>query len=172
MTNPAFQFDEYTVRPVNEKDREYLDLLIASDPLHWDCMDADFFLKIAPGEEAWAIEDGKGKVCLYFKTSLAVRLALLFANQTSNVANRDLLTKGLEWMEVILMRNKFREILFDTQGPALYAMARRRLGFREAQKGTLVKSLPVPGAVCPAPVATESVAGHWHHRPTSSQEAG
>jgi hypothetical protein len=171
-TEPIFHFDQYTVRPVGERDRRFLDKLIEADPLHKDCMDADFFLDLKPGEDAWAVEDGDSRVCLYFKTSTAVRLSMLFANQSSNTGNRDLLTKGMAWLEAMVICNKFREIIFDTKGPALAAMAKRRLGFLEAPNGTLVKLLPVPNARHQASDATEGVEGRWHHRPTALQEAG
>src|SRR5579864_4341362 len=110
MTEPIFDFDQYTVRPVGERDREFLTQLIAADPLHRDCIDPDFFLKLNPGEDAWAVEDANGKVWLYFKTSTAVRLSMLFANQSSNTGNRDVLTKGMAWLEAMVICNKFREI--------------------------------------------------------------
>lgn len=158
-----FSFDQYTVRPAGENDREYLAQLIGADPLHRDCMDPDFFLTLVPGEDAWGVENGQGRVVLYFKTSTAVRLHMLFGNQSSN-ETRDVLTKGMDWLGAMFVANKFREVIFDTEGAALRVMAKRRLGFRDAAPGTLVRVLPV--------MATDAVAGHWHHRPTASERAG
>lgn len=159
-----FSFDQYTVRPVGEKDRENLVQLITADPYHRANMDSNFFLKLVPGEDAWAIENRLGMVSLYFKTSTACRVAVQFGNQSSN-ENRDVLTKGLGWLEAALIQNKFRELIFDTEGAALRAMAKRRLGFKDASPGTLVRLLSTP-------IPTNAVKGDWHHRPTAPEEGG
>jgi hypothetical protein len=133
MNQPEFYFDEYKVRPVGEKDREYLTHLITADPYHADCMDADFFLHLLPGEDAWAIEDRKGTVLLYFKTQTAVRLSVQFTGQSAEV-NRSVMSKGMAWIEAMLIQNRFREVIFNSAGPQLRAMAKRRLGFRGAEE--------------------------------------
>jgi hypothetical protein len=153
-------FDRYTVRPVDEKDRPYIDRLTFNDPYHHGVMDADWFLNLAPGEGAWAIEDEQGRVVLYFKTQNAVRLSVQFGEQNSTV-NRDVLTKGMEWLEGLLLQNHFREVIFDTDGPALKAMAKRRLGFRDMGKGTLTR-----------PLLWRRLVGHWQHQPTAFEKAG
>jgi hypothetical protein len=163
MNNYAFQFDGYMVRRIDENDRAYLDQLIAADPYHQDCMNADFFLDLVPGEDSWAIEDAKGEVLLYFRTNTAVRLCLQFAKQ-DNLANREVLTKGFAWLEAELIKNHFREIVFDTKGPALRLMAKRRLGFRDSNQ-ELVRSLP-------APTGVRGVDGLWHHRPQPCEKEG
>jgi hypothetical protein len=130
----VFHFDTYTVRPVTESDRVYLEALIEADPYHHQQMDADYFLKLRPGEDAWALEDDKGKVLFYFKTQTAVRLSIQFANAETSAEkthNRIALLKGLAWMEAQLSANGYREILFHTDAPELVAMAKRRMGFRE-----------------------------------------
>jgi hypothetical protein len=160
MAENVFQFDQYTVRPVGEKDRAYIDKLTDADPYHRGIMDADWFLNIAPGEGAWAIEDEKGDVVLYFKTQTAVRLSLQFAEQKPSV-NRDALVKGMAWLEGMLFQNQFREIIFDTHSPLLKATAQRRLGFVEE-----------PGYIMTHTVTGERVTGHWHHQPTAFEEAG
>ncbi len=164
MRQPNFYFDGYRVRPVEEGDRAYIDRLTANDRYHAGVMDADWFLHLAPGEGAWAIEDGQGRVLLYFKTQTAVRLSLQFAEGDSS-ENRDVLQKGMRWLEGMLLQNHFREVIFDTQGPLLAALAKRRLGFAESSPGTLLKVLGIPEAARPAK-------GHWHHQPTTSQEGG
>jgi hypothetical protein len=163
-TQPPLYFDEYTVRRAGEEDREYLTQIIDADPYHKGLMDADFFLQLVPGEDAWAVEDEQGRVVLYFKTATAVRLSMLFANQDSNVI-RDVLKKGMNWLQGVLIGNKFREIIFDTAGAALRAMAKRRLGFVDPAPGTLVKPLLILGT-------GSALAGHWHHRPTASGSEG
>lgn len=136
----TFAFNKYKVRPVEEKDRAYIDKLTANDLYHAGCMDADWFLKLAPGEGAWAIEDPDGKVMLYFKTQNAVRLSLQFGEEDSN-ENRAVLMKGMLWLEGMLFQNHFHEIIFDTKGPELAALAKRRLGFAECAPGTLTTVL-------------------------------
>jgi hypothetical protein len=129
-----FYFDNYVVRPVTEKDRAYLDTLIAADPYHQDRMDADYFLKLQPGEDAWALEDQTGKVLFYFKTQTAVRLSMQFATAETSAdktRNRIALLKGLAWIEAQLRANNFRELLFESDAPELMAMAKRRMGFKE-----------------------------------------
>ena len=162
-TVPTFAFDDYVVRPVTERDREYLTDLIRDDPYHAACMDADFFLKLVPGEDAWAIEDRQNNVQLYFKTQTAVRLSLQFANQSSN-ENRQVLKKGMAWIEAMLVQNRFREIIFNTQGPALKAMAKKRLGF--------VGSAEELVRVLPSSTPADAEKGRWHHRPTACKEEG
>jgi hypothetical protein len=129
-----FHFDNYVVRPVSERDRVYLETLIEADQYHHDQMNADYFLKLRPGEDAWALEDERGKVLFYFKTQTAVRLSIQFTEAETSAdktRNRIALLKGLAWIEARLSANSFREILFETQGPELTAMAKRRMGFRE-----------------------------------------
>ena len=72
--NLFFRFDSYIVRPVTERDRQFLEETIAADEFHRDCMDGDYFLKPLPGEQAWAIEDQIGNVLLYFKTQNVARI--------------------------------------------------------------------------------------------------
>jgi hypothetical protein len=141
-----FRFDNYVVRPMGEADRAYLDTLIEADAFHKGRMTPDYFLNLLPGEDAWAIEDQHGTVVLYFKTQTAVRLSLLFAeagNPAEKHRNRDVLMRGLAWIEAQLRQNHFREILFDSQGPELRAMAKRRMGFKEASED-LSRAIPPP----------------------------
>jgi hypothetical protein len=142
MTN-SFTFDGYTVRSVTEKDRPFLQLQIDADPFHQGRMTADYFLKLEPGEDAWALEDERGRVIFYFKTATAVRMSIQFTaaeDDTQKIENRVALMKGLRWIEAILIANKFREIIFDTEGVELANFAKRRLGFVEAT-GLLSRSL-------------------------------
>lgn len=156
-------FDNYVVRRVEERDRAYLDKLIANDPHHKDVMSAEFFLRTVPGEDAWACEDKQGRVLLYFKTATAVRLAIQFAEGEIE-ENREVLTKGMAWLEVMFIRNKFREIIFDTTGAALRIMAKRRLGFVETSD-LLVRPLP-------SQEDFERAIGSWHHEPSPCAEGG
>jgi hypothetical protein len=151
MSQPIFHFDNYVVRPVEERDRNYLAQLIEGDQYHADRMDADFFIDLKPGEDAWALEDERGRVLLYFKTSTAVRIAMLFSKtetKEEKTTNRLALMKGMAWIEAQLIANSFREILFDTEGPELTQMAKRRMGFRESTAlcRELVPPFPVHGA--------------------------
>jgi hypothetical protein len=132
--SPVYSFDGYTVRPVTEQDRAFLELLIESDDYHREQMTADFFLKLQPGEDAWAIEDEEHRVVFYFKTSTVVRIAIQFAaSQTlgDRRSNQCALMRGLRWIEGMFRVNRFTEIVFDTEGPELARFATRRLGFVE-----------------------------------------
>jgi hypothetical protein len=167
MSAPVFHFDNYVVRPVEERDRVYLEQLIEADPFHVNQMDADFFLKLKPGEDAWALEDERGMVILYFKTQTAVRLSLQFAQADdgpSKTRNRLALLKGMAWIEAQLRANSFREILFQTDGPELAQMAKRRMGFREST-GDLVRS------IAPAEGSGRQIE-HWDGIPQVSREGG
>jgi len=131
----VFTFGKYTVRPTGERDRAYLSKLIAADPYHADRMNADYFLKLQPGEDSWALEDKDGKVVFYFKTSTAVRMAIQFTETDSLAAKRQnaaALIEGLAWVIGIFRQNRFREVLFDTEGPELHVFAKRHLGFVDA----------------------------------------
>jgi hypothetical protein len=146
MSQQIFHFDNYVVRPIAETDRVYLDSLIEADGYHKDRMSADYFLSLLPGEDAWAMEDEQGNVLFYFKTQTAVRLSLQFTQGETpeeKTRNRVGLLKGMAWIEGMLRQNHFREILFQTDGPQLTAMAKRRMGFRESS-GELVREITPP----------------------------
>lgn len=132
---PQFRFDSYSVRPLTEQDRPYLDSLIEQDQYHAGRMDADFFLKREMGEDAWALEDEHGQIVFYFKTTTAVRLAIQFRPSTKpgdRLRNAAAMMRGLRWIEGVLKSNGFREIVTDTEGPELRNFLKRRLGFAEA----------------------------------------
>jgi len=152
-------FDGYTVRPVEERDRAFIRQL-AVDEYH-PGMSADYFLKLVPGEDAWAVENQQGYVVLIFKTKVVCRLSMIFGNQPQD-ENRDVLTKGVEWLANTIMHNRFRELIFDTEAPLLRHMAKKRLGFTEAP-GVLVRHLPVPEA-------DKSMAVLWNVVPQASHE--
>jgi hypothetical protein len=146
LSNQHFHFDEYVVRPMSERDRDYLDTLIEADAFHKGRMTPDYFLSLLPGEDAWALEDMQGNVLFYFKTQTAVRVSIQFAGAETaeeKSRNRTALTKGLAWIEAMLRQNHFREMIFDTQGPELAAFAKRRLGFR-ASSCELVRPISPP----------------------------
>lgn len=168
MSGPVFHFDSYRVRPIEERDRTYLVNLIERDPYHADCMNADYFLNLPPGEDAWAMEAADtGQVILYFKTEVAARVSLLFSESETKedkTRNRLALLKGMAWIEAQLRANCFRQILFDTKGPELAAMAKRRMGFRESS-GDLVRTIP--------PLeGQKSHVDDWHGIPQVSKEGG
>ena len=131
----TFTFDGYTVRPITERDRPYLEIQIRADDYHRGRMSADYFLKLEAGEDAWALEDEQGRVVFYFKTAAAVRMSIQFPVLEGNedkARNRAGLLKGLAWIEGIFRANRFREIIFDTEGVELANFAKRRLGFVDA----------------------------------------
>lgn len=130
-----FSFDGYTVRSITEADRVGIDFCIEQDEYHQGKMDADFFLRIQPGEEAWALENDKGAIVFYFKTSIAVRMDIQFTPVTSitNVRqNQNALMKGFQWIEGLFRAKHFNELIFEPQGPELYVFAKKRLGFVDA----------------------------------------
>lgn len=158
-----FRFDRFIVRRIEERERSFLDKLTSEDEHHRETMNADFFLQLLPGEDAWAVEDEWGNVVLYFKTQAVARIHMQFISEDREL-NRDLLTKGMAWLETMLIQNHFREMLFDTKGRELRLMAKRRLGFKESPED-LSRSLP-------APKTPGSVAGDWHHRPMALEKEG
>lgn len=167
MSPTVFHFDNYVVRPVGEQDRQYMETLIKADEYHAERMDADFFLNLKPGEDAWALEDEQGKIVFYFKTQTAVRLSMQFARaETSKekTKNRIALLKGLAWIEAQLRSNCFREILFQVDGPELMAMAKRRMGFRESLGGELYREIPFS--------PQQARIGDWDAVPQVSQGEG
>lgn len=129
----SFEFEGYTVRPVTERDRAYIERLIDEDEYHRGRMTADFFLKCQPGEDAWALEDQNGQVFFYFKTSTVVRVAIQFCPSRTRRENQTALIRGLRWLESILLQNRFTEMIFDTEGEELARFARRHLGFEDAR---------------------------------------
>jgi len=146
--SPTFTFDGYTVRPVTEQDRPYLELLIKADVYHCDRMDGDYFLNLLPGETSWALEDEHGRVVFYFKCTPAVRMSIQFAAEHDLAGKRRNMTallKGLAWIEAIFRAARFREIFFDTEGPELTVFAKRHLGFVDAAH-LLCRPLDMPNA--------------------------
>ena len=167
MSDQHFHFDQYIVRPMNEGDRVYLDSLIENDAFHKGRMTADYFLKLVPGEDAWALEDEQGHVQLYFKTQVAVRLSIQFAaseTKEEKHRNRLALLKGFAWIESMFRKNRFREIIFDTDGPELTVFAKRRLGFRESSS-ELIRTL---APLLPIGRHTE----HWEALPQPTRREG
>lgn len=163
----TFTFDGYTVRPLDERDRPYLADQIAADPYHRNRMDADTFLQLQPGEDAWALEDEQGRVVFYFKTATAVRLSLQFPTLEDKERNRTAMLKGLAWIEGIFRANRFREILFDTEGVELANFAKRRLGFSEA---TGLLSRPIEPVT---PKKTDEASQEaWEASPQASRRVG
>lgn len=137
-----FTFDGYTVRSVESRDSDYINQLIEADPYHRGRMTAEFFTQLLPGEDAWALEDPLGRVLFYFKTSVACRIDIQFAGQSKH-ENMFGLLRGMAWLEGVLVRNRFRELFFDPDGPELAQFAKRRLGFVEATP-KLIKYLGLP----------------------------
>lgn len=167
MSDQHFHFDNYIVRPMHEGDRAYLDTLIEADNFHKGRMCSDDFLKLVPGEDAWALEDMQGNVRLYFKTQVAVRLCIQFAHSKTSEErsqNRTALMKGFAWIESMFRQNRFRQIIFDTQGPELSAFAKRRLGFRESPMELLREIAPL------APLGRHTE--HWEALPQPTRREG
>lgn len=170
MSNQYFHFDEYIVRPMGERDREYLDKLIEEDAYHKGRMTPDYFLNLLPGEDAWALEDEQGTVLFYFKTQTAVRVSIQFTGSKTaeeKKRNRNALVKGLAWIETMLRQNHFREMIFDTQGPELERFARRRLGFRKSSSELIHQICP---AIPRRPV--ERAVMEWDAVPQVSRKSG
>jgi hypothetical protein len=131
----TFTFGGYIVRSLSEKDRNFLNLQIAADPYHREKMEADFFLKPLPGESSWALEDAEGRVVFYFKNSPVIRMHIQFTAEgdlDGKRRNMNALMRGLAWIEGVFRATRFREILFDVDGPELKEFAKRRLGFVDA----------------------------------------
>jgi len=132
----TYEFDGYTVRPMTEQDRPYLEIQIQADEHHRDKVTADFFLKPLPGESSWALEDEEGRVVFYFKNSPVVRMHIQFTPDETGTRRRTItgLMKGLAWIEAMFRVARFREIIFDVDSPELEEFAKRRLGFTEARR--------------------------------------
>jgi hypothetical protein len=159
----AFSFDGYTVRAATEQDRPYLEQWIDADPYHRDRLTADYFLKLAPGEESYALEEPSGQVALYFKTATAVRLSIQFGpgvTTRDRRANRVALLKGLRWIEGILRAHFYREILFDSEGRDLRQFSENHLGFKEASVMTkMLNTTTQPPRMPPEAVGTAPTEG-------------
>ena len=166
----TFSFDGYTVRPLSEKDRPFLEMQIKADEFHREWMTADFFLLTEPGEDAWALEDEAGMIVFYFKTSTAVRMFIQFPvieSRDDKERSRNGMLKGLAWISGMFRANRFREILFDTRRAELANFAKKRLGFQDAP-GLLSFNLqpPTPKNV------QESHSEAWEPFPQASQDTG
>lgn len=163
MSDNTMNFDGLYVRPCGERDREYLEDLVESDPYHKDTLKADDFLRLMPGEQAFVVEDEMGYALLYFKTATVVRITMQFIetrNAQERARNRHILQRGLEWLEERL-RGRFRELIFNTESPALTLTAKKRLGF-QALPQQLSRLIP--------PVRTaDGVEGVWQHLPQASE---
>jgi hypothetical protein len=152
---PVYQFDGYTVRPMTEQDRPYLELQMKADPYHRDEMTADEFMELLPGESAWALEDADGCVVFYFKNSPAVRMRIQFTAIGKRKTMSGLI-RGLAWIAAIFRASRFCEILFDTRNPDLEDFAKSRLGFKDAA-GLLSLPLSMPNGQDMQPEAVGTV---------------
>ena len=164
-------FGKYTVRALMERDRDFLAAVIAADPFHRDTVSVEWWYNNPPGENAWAVEDEMGKVVLYFKTQTACRFSLQFVTGDRRT-NWKVLTEGMDWLAETLTGNMFREIITDSNGPELRAMATKRLGFLPAPPETLIR--PLPARIFPKPTETRQddrgeIQGAGH--PESSTDA-
>jgi hypothetical protein len=162
------QFDNNTVKPVSERDREYLADLIEADPYHKDRMTPDFFLRPMQGENAFVVENEMGYAVMYVKVSTVARVSIQFTetrDREDRERNRGLLTSGLKWLEDKL-RAGYREIIFDTESPGLRLTAKKRLGFQDAPKGGLSRLIHPAGH----PAGTNAAKGVWQPLPQASEE--
>jgi hypothetical protein len=155
----VFSFDEYTVRPAGEQDREHIEHWIASDPFHRNRLDVDYFLSLRPGEECYALENQNGHVVFYFKTQSAVRISIQFGPSTDPASRRSnsiALLKGMRWIEGLLRHHHYREVLFDTEGPQLREFAEKHLGFAGASVMTKTLYHPLPASkMAPRPCGND-----------------
>lgn len=131
----TFRFGEYRVRPIGEQDRQYLTECIERDKYHRGKITADFFLKVCPGRDSWAVEDDNGKVVFYFRTDAIIRFAIQFTDSESlsnKRTNALAMMEGLAWLSGILRQNNFHEIITDADSPELQRFTKRHLGFKDA----------------------------------------
>lgn len=145
----TFTFGKYLVRPVTEQDREYLKECIAKDEYHRERFTPNFFLRLRPGQDAWALEDENGKVVFYFRTDTAVRFHIQFTDSDSLTAKRRnaaAMIEGLAWLVGVLRGNRFHEIITDPDSPELQVFTKRHLGFKELH-GQLSLGLHTSAAV-------------------------
>ena len=147
----SLQFGGYTLRATTEADRALADEWIAADPFHRDTTTADFFLGTEPGSEAFVLEDAEGKV-FFIRLTRAMRIDIQFSPPVSIEARertRDALTVGVEWLADALAKTGCRELIFESQNPALIRASEKRLGFRRSP-GELVRAIG-PAIVAPGP---------------------
>lgn len=145
----TFTFGGYLVRPVTERDRAYLKECIARDKYHRERMTPDFFLKLKPGQDAWALEDKSGKVVFYFRTDTAVRFHVQFTDADTLAAKRRNsmgMIEGLAWLVGVLRQNHFHELITELDSPELQVFAKRHLGFKE-RAGEYSLALRSPAAL-------------------------
>jgi len=148
------QFDGYTLRSVSElQDRAMIQTWIDQDRFHRNVMRPEFFLGLRddkdlgwvpdPRPNCYALEDHTGPI-MFIRLSRAARVYIQFLPMLRSFDTRARivagLVKGMAFLEVGLARAGCEEWIFDTQSPALAALAKSRLGF-EASSHEYVRSV-------------------------------
>ena len=126
-----FQFGQYTVRRVDETDRELLLQWIASDPEHAaNGTTPEFFTEESLGTGCYLLSDHNGPL-FFFKTENTVRLHTQFGPSDTpedRLRNRDGLVHGMDWLAKQCAARGASEILFESRAPMLIRLAVQQMG--------------------------------------------
>lgn len=155
-----FEFDGYTLRPVEERDRALLEQWISRETAHAGHLTPDFYIG-----RAYALEDGNGYVLLFLRTDVTARLHMEFSEATTTCSRArmvEALSSGFDWLAARLRGNGIEEMVFDSQSRSLRIFATHTLGF-EAMPNDLRRST-APRAAKKAPEEA------WQGVPQNSEE--
>jgi hypothetical protein len=131
MTN-AFTFNELTLRPATEDDRELCQRWIDADPDHRGKITADFFLEGEAGVECMVLVDKWGQPRFFFRQQRALRIHMQFPPNTTSeerTKTREALTFGFGWLKHIASRHGYRELIFESTVVPLMNFCKNRFGF-------------------------------------------
>ncbi|HEY2351078.1 MAG TPA: hypothetical protein VGH83_01125 [Candidatus Acidoferrum sp.] len=156
MANIQGKFDEYTLRSVDESDRDQLTTWIENDHTHANIIEPDFFMGLTrndagglvadPRPTCYALDDLDGTI-FYIRISRAARVYIQFNHAYSPTERARIaraLSRGMIFLEIPLAKAGAEQWVFDTQSSALKKMGQLRLGFKPSPN-EMVREIPLIG---------------------------
>lgn len=127
------------IRMATTEDKPRLAEMIAKDPYHAGKLTPEFFLGEIwdavnskwlkdPTIECAAVEDDDGTV-FYVRYNRAFRMSIQF-DKDLKFRNRKSLLEAFPVFKNMAKTSGFKEIVFDSESPALVAFTKKRMGFK------------------------------------------
>lgn len=144
------KFGGYTLRAIEESDRERIENWIAADPVHAGLFNFDFFMD--PRITGLVIEDAEGPL-MFVRLSRSSRVHIQFPpegdlmdaravhQQRQTVTNALIL--GMAFLEACLIDVNCCEWIFESESDSLRALVQKRMGFQPSPN-ELVRTMRNP----------------------------
>lgn len=124
------------IRPLTEADRPIVEAWIAGEPTH---QNNTFEFYTETGCRSVIVEDDDG-VVLVTKFTPCLRMDTEFSSNTKRVARA--ITYGLDEMEKQALSQGFKEIVYESDSPALIAFCERRGYRKSSDHRKVIKTCP------------------------------